>query len=224
MRTALRTICGTKFPSLRPDYATGRSSSIDKLAEAVRKVGRALSFGPVCLTLCQGIIATEDARPTNGEGQGFLRTIRRTIGDGIRPRRSHEAGKPHSRHRRRPRDSDGTAASSLSAEVSTRPSLRSLRAASMARCAGSSGGVAFYRRDPLVEAHQDGRGLCYNFLYEIKLNPRPSLGAACATKRALLLALSSTRGTWNSRWLDCRRLTASGPSQGRNSSAEVSPS
>ncbi len=40
----------------------------------------------------------------------------------------------------------------------------------MARCAGSSGGFASYRRDPLVEAHREGRegGACYNFLYCIE--------------------------------------------------------
>jgi hypothetical protein len=37
----------------------------------------------------------------------------------------------------------------------------------MARCAGTSGVVASYRRDPLVELHQEGRA-CYNFLYCIK--------------------------------------------------------
>ena len=51
-----------------------------------RQSGRATALpGP-------GPIATEDARPTNREGQGFLRTVRRTIGDGIQRRRPHEVG------------------------------------------------------------------------------------------------------------------------------------
>jgi hypothetical protein len=33
---------------------------------------------------------------------------------------------------------------------------------------GSSGGFASYRRDQLAEAHREGRGACYNFLYCIK--------------------------------------------------------
>ena len=45
---------------------------------------------------------------------------------------------------------------------------RSLRPASMARCAGSSGGFASYRRDPLVDAPVGRRGACYNFLYCIE--------------------------------------------------------
>jgi hypothetical protein len=47
--------------------------------------------------------------------------------------------------------------------IHDRPSLRSLRAASMARCAGTSGVVASYRRDPLVELRQEGRGLVTTF-------------------------------------------------------------
>jgi hypothetical protein len=39
----------------------------------------------------------------------------------------------------------------------------SLRPASVARCTGSSGGFASYRRDPLVEAHREGRGLVTTF-------------------------------------------------------------
>ena len=71
-----------------------RYSTLDRYADAViwgRQSGQATALpGP-------GPIATEDARPTNREGQGFLRTVRRTIGDGIRPRRRHEVGEPHSK-------------------------------------------------------------------------------------------------------------------------------
>jgi hypothetical protein len=123
-----------------------------------RQSGRATALpGP-------GPIATEDARPTNREGQGFLRTVRRTIGDGIWRIRRHEVGKPHSlssetaervgRNRGKQPERGG---------IHDRPSLRSLRAASMARCAGTSGVVASYRRDPLVELHQEGRGLVTTF-------------------------------------------------------------
>ena len=124
-------------------------------------MGLAVRAGP-------GPIATEDARPTNREGQGSLRTVRRTIGDGIWRRRGHEVGKPPSRPRRRPRESDGTAARSLSAEVSTTglrwdrcerrvwPDARGHRAGS-----------------PLIAAIRSskppgGAGACYNFLYCIE--------------------------------------------------------
>jgi hypothetical protein len=70
---------------------------------------------------------------------------------------------------------DLTMASRMSAEAFTTDVARSLRAASIARCAVSSGGFASYRRDPLGEAYREGPGACYNFLYCIKTdrgNPR----------------------------------------------------
>jgi hypothetical protein len=54
-------------------------------------------------------------------------------------------------------------ASRMSAEAFTTDVARSLRAASIARCAVSSGGFASYRRDPLGEAHREGRGLVTTF-------------------------------------------------------------
>jgi hypothetical protein len=58
---------------------------------------------------------------------------------------------------------DLTMASRMSAEAFTTDVARSLRAASIARCAVSSGGFASYRRDPLGEAHREGRGLVTTF-------------------------------------------------------------
>lgn len=76
---------------------------------------------------------------------------------------------------------------------------RSLRPASMARCTGSSGGFASYRRDPLLGTYREGGAgdhvravecvrrldpqvgcstldaACYNFLYEIKSWRSPTL-------------------------------------------------
>jgi len=63
---------------------------------------------------------------------------------------------------------DLTMASRMSAEAFTTDVARSLRAASIARCAVSSGGFASYRRDPLGEAYREGRGLVTNFLYCIE--------------------------------------------------------
>jgi hypothetical protein len=58
---------------------------------------------------------------------------------------------------------DLTMASRMSAEAFTTDVARSLRAASIARCAVSSGGFASYRRDPLGEAYREGRGLVTTF-------------------------------------------------------------
>ena len=71
---------------------------------------------------------------------------------------------------------DLTMANRMSAEAFTTDVARSLRAASIARCAGSSGGFASYRRDPLGEAHREGRGLVTTF----STASRPALGAHAA--------------------------------------------
>jgi hypothetical protein len=85
-----------------------------------------------------------------------------------------------------------TRVSRLSAEAFSTDFAGSLRPASMARCTGSSGGFASYRRDPLLGTYREGGAgdhvravecvpwlaphlgcwisdaACYNYLYEIK--------------------------------------------------------
>jgi len=81
---------------------------------------------------------------------------------------------------------DLTMASRMSAEAFTTDVARSLRAASIARCAVSSGGFASYRRDPLGEAHREGRGLVTTFSTASSLRVRPSdavAGEALAPSR-----------------------------------------
>jgi hypothetical protein len=71
---------------------------------------------------------------------------------------------------------DLTMASRMSAEAFTTDVARSLRAASIARCAVSSGGFASYRRDPLGEAYREGRGLVTTFSTAFKAPPTDVVG------------------------------------------------
>ena len=121
------------------------------------KWGRALSFGPDALP-GPGPVATQDATSTNPESQGFcvpscVPSATNSGGEAVclSGNGSPELGTTAEM-------ADRTRVSEMLGRMEpfSKDFARSLRPASMARCTGSSGGFASYRRDPLLGTYRDG--------------------------------------------------------------------